>query len=113
MSFDVSGIPSTFEKTINTIHRPLLSKEVLIYLGDIIVMEATFEEHLRLLREIFTLLRNARLTVNFDKCKFFRKYIKYLSVNILQEEIKTDSEKTGAITSSMSPLNIVSRYQRS
>lgn len=59
--------------TMNTILRPLLGKRV--YLGDVIVMAATFEEYLRLLREVFTMMRNAGLTVKLGKCTFLRKGI--------------------------------------
>lgn len=52
------GALSTFQKGMITIHKPLLDKDVLVYLDDIIVIAATFEEHLRL-REVFMLLQNA------------------------------------------------------
>lgn len=91
--------PYTFEKTTNTILKPLLGKGVLVYLDDIIVMAAMFEDRLRLRREVFTLLRNAGLSVMVEKCKFMRKEIKYLGVKIMQDGIKTDTQKAKAITS--------------
>lgn len=98
---------------MDTILRLLLSKLILVYLDDIIVMAATFEEHLRLVRKLFTLLGNAGLTVKLDTCKFLRKEIKYLGVKITQDGIKTDSERTEAITSMSPLLKIVSKLLNS
>lgn len=82
MSFDLSRAPSTFQKAMNTILKPLLGKGVFVYLDDIIVMAATFLEHWRILGEVFRLLRNAGLAVKFEKCKFLTKEIEYLGVKI-------------------------------
>lgn len=73
MSFGLSGAPSKFQKTINTNLRPLLGKGVLMYLDNFIVMATTYEEHLRLLRDFFTLLQNAGLKMKSEKCKNTRK----------------------------------------
>lgn len=72
MSLALSGPPSTFRKAMNTIHKSLLDKVVLVYLDDIIVMAATFEEDTK---EVFTLFRNAGLAVRLEKCKFLRNVI--------------------------------------
>lgn len=56
ISFRLSGTQFVFQNAMNMIFRPLLGKGVLIYLEDIIVITATFEGYLRLLREVFTLL---------------------------------------------------------
>lgn len=61
-------------------------------------MANMFQNHLMLLMEVFTLLRNAGLTVKLEKCMLIRKEIKYLDVEITQHTIKTDAQKTEAIT---------------
>lgn len=57
---------------MNTILKPLLGKSMLVHLDDIIKMASTFEEHLRLLKEVFTLLRNAELTVKFENLNILK-----------------------------------------
>lgn len=91
MSFGLSGALYTFQKAMNTILKHLIGKSALVYLDDVIVPAATFEEHLRLLREVLSLLRNAGLTVKLEKCTFLKKKIKYLGVEITQDGIKTDT----------------------
>lgn len=71
--FGLSGAPSKFQKTINTNLRLLLGKGVLIYLDNFIVMITAYEEHLRLLRDFFTFLKNAGLRMKSEKCKNTRK----------------------------------------
>lgn len=59
---------------MNTILTALLLKGVLIYLDDIIVMAATLELRLKLIRKVCTSLRNFRLTVKLEKGKVLRKH---------------------------------------
>lgn len=46
MSYDLFGESSTFQKAMNRILRFLHVKWLMVYLSDIIVMVATFKEHL-------------------------------------------------------------------
>jgi len=50
-----------------------LRSNVFVYLDDIIVIGATWEEHARNLREVFRRLREAKFRLNQGKCKFSRK----------------------------------------
>lgn len=51
---------------MNTILKPLLGKNVLIYLDNIIVIAAVIEKHLMVLREVFMLLCNFDITVSWN-----------------------------------------------
>lgn len=50
--------PFKFQKTVNKTLKPRSDKGLLVYLEDIIVMMAIFKQHLKLLKEVFTLLRH-------------------------------------------------------
>lgn len=93
MIFGYSGALSTFQKAMNTMLKPLIGKGVLVYLDDIIIiiMAATFEQHLRLFREVFT-LKSIKGTTHgkFEKCNFLRNEIRYFGVRITEDGIKTD-----------------------
>lgn len=73
-------------------------------MDDIIVMAATFQQHLKLLIGIFTLLRNAGLRVKLENFQILRREIKYLTIKIIEHGTKTDSEKNVVITSMSLPL---------
>lgn len=64
-----------------------------------------FEEHLKLVREVFTVICNACLSVKLEKCNFLRREIKYLGVKTTQDGIKTDSKKTEANNATPPPPN--------
>lgn len=78
MSFGLHSASATFQRLLDTILGPELEPNVFVYLDDIIVISKTFKEHLELLAETFKCLsppnfqrlRDARLRLNFDKCKF-------------------------------------------
>lgn len=60
----------------------------MVYLDDIIVTSQTFEEHIKLLKEVFQRLREAvTLRPNPEKCHFCRTKLKYLGHIIDRHEI--------------------------
>lgn len=67
------------------------------YLDDIVVCSADFEEHLELLRKVMTVLRNANLSINVDKCEFAKSSLKYLGYIIDKDGLRTDPDKVKAI----------------
>lgn len=73
MSFGLSGAAINFQKAMNNILQLLHFKGVLVYLDDIILMAATFDDYLKLLRKVFTLLRDDGITVKLEKCKFLKR----------------------------------------
>ena len=78
MPFRLSGAPSSFQKAMDKILKPVLGKGVSVYLDDIIIGSETFEQHVKALEQVFQLLQGAGLTVNLEKCKFGRKELQYL-----------------------------------
>ena len=61
------------------------------------IISRTFEEHLELLAEVFRCLREARLRLNSEKCRFCVNRLKYLGHVIDRESIRTDPEKVSAV----------------
>ncbi|GFX68092.1 retrovirus-related Pol polyprotein from transposon opus [Trichonephila clavipes] len=74
-------------------------------MDDVIVTSPSFNEHLDNLNQVFTLLRDAGLTLNKEKCHFIREKLKYLGLEISKEGIKTDNSKVKAITEMKPPKN--------
>jgi len=63
MPFGLYSAPATFQKLLNTILGPELESHVLIYFDNIIIVSATFEEHLQYLVGGIC-RRDARLRLN-------------------------------------------------
>ncbi|GFX85877.1 uncharacterized protein TNCV_2472791 [Trichonephila clavipes] len=66
-------------------------------MDDVIISSPLFTQHYEHLREVFRLLQDAGLTLNKDKCKFGSDELKYQSLIINEEGIKTDETKVRAI----------------
>ncbi|GFU87755.1 retrovirus-related Pol polyprotein from transposon 297 [Trichonephila clavipes] len=98
MPFDLSEAAPNFHKAIDIILKPVIGRFVLVYMDDVIITSPSFNEHLDNLNQVFTLLRDAGLTLNKDKCHFARDKLKYLGLVISKEGIETDHSKVKAIT---------------
>ncbi|GFV62900.1 retrovirus-related Pol polyprotein from transposon 297 [Trichonephila clavipes] len=75
------------------------------YMDDVIITSPSFNEHLDHLNQVFTLLRDAGLTLNKDKCHFARDKLKYLGLIISMKGIETDNSKVKAIAETKPPKN--------
>ncbi|GFX25177.1 retrovirus-related Pol polyprotein from transposon 297 [Trichonephila clavipes] len=90
MPFGLSGAAPNFQKAIDIILKPVIGRFVSVYMDDVIITSPSFNEHLDQLNQVFTLLRDAGLTLNIDKCLFARDKLKYLGLVISKEGIETD-----------------------
>ncbi|GFX61226.1 retrovirus-related Pol polyprotein from transposon 297 [Trichonephila clavipes] len=105
MPFDLSGVAPNFQKAIDIILKPVFGRFVSVYMDDVIIISPSFNEHLVHLNQVFTLLRDAGLTLNKDKCHFARDKLKYLGLVICKDRIETDHSKVKAITEMKPPKN--------
>lgn len=80
-------------------------KGIFTYLDDIIVVTETFEDHIRLLNLVCSRLVEANLTINFEKCQFFRPSLKYLGFIVDSRGLHTDPDKVQAINDYPAPKN--------
>ncbi|GFV98194.1 retrovirus-related Pol polyprotein from transposon 412 [Trichonephila clavipes] len=64
----------------------------LVYLDDIIIVESSFEEHLKNIRRVLQKLKKANLNLSPSKCHLFRHEITYLGHIISAESVRTDPD---------------------
>ncbi|GFY16733.1 retrovirus-related Pol polyprotein from transposon opus [Trichonephila clavipes] len=105
MPFGLSGAAPNFQRAIDIILKPVIGRFVLVYMDDVIITSPSFKDHLDHLTQVFTLLRDAGLTLNKEKCHFARDKLKYLGLIISKEGIETDNKKIRAITEMKPPKN--------
>lgn len=97
LPFGLCNAPATFMRGMHDIFRDYLDKFVVIFLDDILIYSKTKEEHQKHLRLVLQRLREHKLYANVDKCKFFRKQVKFLGHVISADGLSVDDSKIQAI----------------
>ncbi|GFY33414.1 retrovirus-related Pol polyprotein from transposon 297 [Trichonephila clavipes] len=105
MPFGLSGVAPNFQKAIDFILKPVTGRFMMVYMDDVNITCPSFNEHIDHLNQVFTLLRDAGLTLNKDKCHFARDKLKHLGLIISKEGIETDNSKVRAIADMKPPKN--------
>jgi hypothetical protein len=105
MPFGLTNAPSTFQRAMNNIFRTILYKCVVVYLDDIIIYSKTFEDHLKHLAEVFSLLADAGMRLNRKKCEFFKKEIEYLGYTCSREGITPNHKQIECVKNYPVPTN--------
>lgn len=105
MPFGLCGAPATWQRFVDNVLGPELEPYVFVYLDDIIAVTPTFQKHLEVLAEIFKRVREAKLSLNREKCKFCRKELKYLGYVVSETGLHVDPDKIKAIVELPVPKN--------
>jgi hypothetical protein len=106
MPFGLCNAPATFQRFMDATMAGLKWKTLLVYMDDIIVFSSTFAEHLVDLEGVFLRLQEANLTLNLDKCSFFKQKIKYWGHSISTEGIQPCQDRVKGLLSKKSPSNV-------
>ncbi|CAB0043100.1 unnamed protein product [Trichogramma brassicae] len=106
--FEFVGMPlglrnsaQTFQRTMNYLLRDL--DFVRCYQDDILVLSASHEQHLQHLRELLTILKRARLFVNWEKCQIGRSEVVFAGYLISERGFEPPAAKVEAIARFPSP----------
>lgn len=103
-AFGLTNAPATQQRLVDLLFSDMEAK-TFAYLDDVIIISSSFEDHVSRLLRVLDKLRQANLTVNFEKCKFFRSELKYLGYVVDVHGLRTDPEKVEAIINFPTPLN--------
>ena len=80
-----------------------LRSNVYVYLDDLLVISADFDQHLKILSEVATCLKNAGLSIGLAKSHFCFREVKYLGFILGGGCLKTDPDKITAILKIKTP----------
>ncbi len=75
---------------MNHVFFDLLDKGVLVYLDDVLIYSKTIQEHKRLLREVFDILKKNKLYVKESKCALFLESVEFLGVIINKDGMQME-----------------------
>ncbi|KZS20370.1 Uncharacterized protein APZ42_012952 [Daphnia magna] len=103
LPFGLTNAPGTFQRAMDIILAGLRWSTCLIYLDDVIIYSATFQQHLERLRLVLGCLSQAGLKLKWSKCSFMEHTLKVLGHLISKEVVAPDPEKLEAVQSFPSP----------
>ena len=103
MPFELCTTLATFQRLMQNCLGELNLTYCLIYLGDMIILSKTEEEHLHCLCVVFEQLREHNLKLKSTKCNFSKNEINYLAHHISKEGIWPSKESLKAVAESVFP----------
>ena len=106
MPFGLKNGPATFQRMIDNALRGLVGKQCFVYMDDIVVLGNTIHEHNKNLIDLLQRLKELRLKVEPDKCKYLRLELEYLVHLITKDGVKPNSLKIEAMKKFKKPNNV-------
>ena len=95
MPFGLKNAGPTFQRFIDSIFNQ--SKNVFIYLDDILIASETEEEHLKDIATVLALLDKHNLRLSIDKCEFLKTSLTFLGYEISASGIIPPADRVAAI----------------
>jgi hypothetical protein len=106
MPFGLSNSPATFQRFMDAVLAGYKWKFLIVYLDDICLFSANFDDHLRDIKLVFDRLRAASLFLKPSKCHFCQTKIKFLGHIVTDQGIMPDPSKVDAINRIPMPVNV-------
>jgi len=97
LSFGLANAPSLFQRIMNLVMAGLTWECCLVYVDDIIVFGATFDEHAARLEQVFQRLAAAGLKLKPSKCRLFQKRVVFLGHVVSKNGVEPDQSKISAV----------------
>ena len=108
MPFGLTNAPATFQRIMNQVFAPMLRKNVLVFVDDILIYSQTKEEHLLHIRQVLQLLSENQLLIKQSKCSFALQELEYLGHVISAAGVSTDPSKVAAVHDWPVPMSLKS-----
>jgi hypothetical protein len=106
MYFGLTNSPATFQTMMNEIFQDLITKgDVSVYLDDILIFTNSLEEHRWITRLVLDRMREHKLYLWPEKCKFEETRIEYLGVIISHNKVEMDPVKIAGVAEWPTPSN--------
>jgi RNase H-like domain found in reverse transcriptase/Reverse transcriptase (RNA-dependent DNA polymerase)/Integrase zinc binding domain/Integrase core domain len=97
MPYGLRNAAQAQQRLVDAIFGPTYEPKIFSYIDDIIITGSTFEEHVQLLQLVKDKLKEANLTINLEKCKFFKTSLKFLGYIVGSNSLRTDPEKVSSM----------------
>ena len=105
MPFGLKNAGSRYQRMMTRMFEPQLSKNIEVYIDDMVVKSKVVFEHVRDLENIFEILRKHKLCLNASKCSFGVGSDKFLGYMVTHRGIEVNLDQVKAINSLQPPQN--------
>jgi hypothetical protein len=86
--FGLTSLPATWQRYMEAMFSGMLWQSVCIYVDDILVFSKDVESHVKLLGDVFRVLREHNLALRVEKCHFFKREVEYLGFLLSGEGVR-------------------------
>ena len=94
---------ATILRAMNEIFRPMILKDPIIYIDDIIIPRTTYKKHVETPRKVLQRLQDQQFCLKESKCQFFTKRLAILVHILTPEALLEDPQKVRKICNFPTP----------
>ena len=105
MSFGLKNVGSTYQRMMTRMFKSRLSKNIEVYINDMVVKSKAVSEHVGDLEDMFEILGKHELRLNTSKCSFGVGSSKFLGYIVTHRGIEVNLDQVKAINSLQPPRN--------
>ena len=105
LPFGLKNAESTYQRMMTKMFEPQLSKNIEVYIDDMVVKSKVVSEHIGDLGNIFEILRKHKLRLNAFKCSFGVGSGKFLCYMVTHRGIEVNPDQVKAINNLQPPQN--------
>ena len=106
MSFGLKNVGATYQRMVNKIFKDQISRNIEVYVDDMIAKNKGVEDHVEHLCETFETLLANRMRLNPEKCVFGVTDGKCLGFLVDERGIEANPDKIQAILAMKSPKTV-------
>lgn len=105
MPFGLCNAPSVFQRLMDMVLGKLRFERIICFMDDLLIATPTLDENIQQLENVLEILQKNGLTINLDKCHFFKTCIDFLGYRISVDGLRPSSKKLKAVEGYPVPQN--------
>jgi hypothetical protein len=106
LSFGLRNALSAFQREIQAVLSTFPSNKVVAYIDDILIMSATFSEHIDLVSKVLNTLQLYNIKIKPSKCEWFCSQVEYLGHLVSQSGLKKTPDYVKEVTNYPKPKTV-------
>jgi hypothetical protein len=106
LSFGLKNAPGAFQREIQDVLKNFDSKQVVVYIDDVLIMSRTFSEHLDLVGKVLATFANYGIKIKPSKCNWFKKEVTFLGHVVGQSGLRKSDEYMDSVRKFPKPTTV-------